>query len=256
MLAIKKRVLKIYMNKVLKKERVYVNKECSVKHLLIRNNKSDKLLVVFSGFPEANKSASYNYVLKFRDLQCNKLFILDDTLGDPRGIYYLGKDRNLFIQRAIGQLIENVSEELNVTKSNIITSGSSKGGYAALYFSYKYNYGTAIVGAPQVLLGNYLNHELRSNILNYIAGGVNQEDVEYLNSVLLDTIKESESSPETYIHVSKNEHHYEGHVKHLTKLLEELGRNYDLDLGTYKKHGDVGIYFSPYARSIIQDKLK
>lgn len=252
MLVIKRKALKFYMKRVLKKERVYDSEECSLKHLLIKNKKSNVLLVVFSGFPADDKKATYNYVLKFRKLKCNKLFILDDVGDDPRGTYYLGEGRNLFIDRAVNQLIDRTASKLNVSKDNIITAGSSKGGYASLYFAYKYNYGAAIAGAPQILLGDYLSHRARRNIMTYISGNDEQDDVDYLNRLLLDVIKNSKAKPKTYIHVSKNEHHYEGHVKHLTKKLHKINHSFDLDLGNYMHHGEVGKHYSHYAIGIIQ----
>lgn len=253
--SLKVRINKSYMKHALKKEKVFKESECDVKYLLMENNSSDKLVIVFSGFPPENETARYNYVLKLRDIKCNKLFILDDAGSDPRGTYYLGENKDFFIERSVKALIDKVSRDLNIAKEDIVTFGSSKGGYASLYYSFKYGYGTAIAGAPQVLLGDYLSFHARRNIMKYISGNDTADDIKFLNELLLDVIKRSEKSPDVYLHVSKNEHHYKDHVIHLTELLDKRKIQYDLDLESYKTHGEVGRFLAPYARSVIQKKI-
>lgn len=253
--SVRKLILTSYMNRVLKKENVYKNKECSLKYLFIEKKKSDRLLVVFSGFPPEGKKGVYNYVLKFRDLNCNKLYILDDFGNDGKGSYYLGENKNMFIERAVSELIDFVAHGAKIQKDKIMTAGSSKGGYAALYFAFKYGYGTALSGAPQVLLGNYLSHPANSNVMSYICGDIKIDDINYLNRVLLDVIKDSEHSPALYLHVSANEHHYKDHMIPLIELLDSKGIKRILDLATYDHHGEVGRHFPMFARNMIQRKL-
>lgn len=249
MASVKKLISNVYMKTVLKKEKELTIEGCSLKYLFIKKKKSNRLLVVFSGFPPENKKGGYNYVLKFRELKCNKLYILDDFGNDFRGSYYLGENKDFFIERAVSQLVEKISFENGIGKQNITTAGTSKGGYAALYFAFKNNYGKVISGAPQILLGNYLIYPPHQNILSYITGGKREEDVAFLNDVLLDVIKSSELSPKLYLHVSKNDHHYEDHMIPLLNLLNQKGYNYNLDLAEYENHGDVGRHFPAYARS-------
>lgn len=249
---LKKEAMKIFMRNQLKNEKIFTDGDSQLKYLFVKNKKSDKLLVVFSGFPAEGKQPSYNYVLKFKNLECNKLYILDDFGNDTRGSYYLGKSKDFFIDRAVFQLIEDIRKSNGIEKRKVITSGSSKGGYAALYYAFKYGYGVSIAGAPQYLLGDYLAPQYHEKILEYISGGTSEEDVKFLNDVLADEIERSEKTPKVFIHVSKNEHHYKDHVVPLVNQLKKLGITYDLNLGEYTNHSEVGNYFASYAINSVK----
>lgn len=255
MVSVKRIITKAYMKRILRKEQTYKNEECNLNYLFIEKKKSDRLLVVFSGFPPANQKGGYNYVLKFRDFDCNKLYILDDFGNDSRGSYYLGENKNFFIERAVSQLIEKIASEKNIPLKNIITAGSSKGGFAALYFAFKNGYGTAVSGGSQVLLGNYLAIPGHENILSYITGGRSNKEVEYLNGVLLDLVTSTETSPHLYLHVGKNDHHYQDHTIPLLDVLKSKDFKYNLDLADYENHSDLGKHYPIYARNMIQRKL-
>ena len=238
---------------ILRREYIFINKECNLKYLFIKKKRSNRMMIIFSGFPAKDQKSVYNYVLKFRDLRCNKLYILDDFGSDSRGSYYLGKNKNFFIERAVTQLIEKISNENKIPKENIMTVGSSKGGFAALYFAFKNGYGATISGAPQILLGNYLSLPIHLDILNYITGGIDENEVECLNKILLNLIYSSTVCPDLYLHVSEKEHHYEGHILHLLKALDSKNFKYNLDLADYEIHGEVSKYFPEYARKSFQD---
>ncbi|GAB1809840.1 accessory Sec system protein Asp2 [Priestia megaterium] len=252
---IKRAVSKSYMKFELQKEKEFHSEKCTLKYLSIKKKKSDKLLVIFSGFPSPNQNAVYNYVLKFRNLNCNKLYILDDFGSDKKGSYYLGENKDFFIEKAVKDLIASISSEMGVKKENIITCGSSKGGYAALYFSYKYNYGAAVAGAPQILLGDYLTAPHHEHIINYIMGANTESEVEYLNNLLFETIESSEKPPYTSIHISKNEHHYQNHVSHLFDFMKSKGIKYSADIASYNEHNDIGLHFPSYAINTINGIL-
>ncbi|MDK8210807.1 hypothetical protein QP741_24980, partial [Bacillus subtilis] len=67
------------------------------------------------------------------------------------------------------------------THKNVMTVGSSKGGYAALYYGIKYHFGQVIAGAPQSKLGDFLIDQAEHvNIAEYISGSDNVNK-EYLN---------------------------------------------------------------------------
>src|SRR5690606_31417746 len=102
--------------------------------LFFENKKSDKLLVVFSAMVGEGQSPVYNYVIKFNNIKCNKLYILDEYGYQKRGSYYLGENNNFFIDKAVTKLIDFISNEHGFNRKNIITTGTSKGGFAALYF--------------------------------------------------------------------------------------------------------------------------
>ncbi len=141
------------------------------------------------------------------------------------------------------------AQEQGILNRNIITCGSSKGGFAALYYSFKYNYGHCISGAPSALLGNYLAPSYHEHILRYIAGGTEQSDIQFMNEILFQTMSQSENAESMvpYIHVSKNEPHYEDSVLHLIDLMKKENISYEMDFATYKEHSEVSIYFPGYA---------
>ena len=131
-----KALRRTYVRYALKRERQYEHRQCKLSYLFFKE-KSDKLLVVFSGFPGKGRKAVYNYIMTFRNLKCNKLYILDNFGFDKRGAYYLGHNRDFFIERATTELIQRVLVENNILREDVITVGSSKGGFAAVYFAVK-----------------------------------------------------------------------------------------------------------------------
>ncbi|QIZ66044.1 accessory Sec system protein Asp2 [Geobacillus subterraneus] len=237
-------------------EKVYDSGECSLRYMFIPEDESDKLLIIFSAFPAANQSARYNYVTSFKNIKCNKLFILDNFGPNKRGgSYYLGKNRNFFVERAVNGLVSEIVSKLGITYKDVVSCGSSKGGYAALYFALKNGYGAAVVGAPQTLLGNYLGIKDHHCYLEYIAGGVSPDDKEFLNKLLFEAVINSKEPPEIFIHVGSKEHHYQEHVVPFVNYLKSNSISYDLDLKDYGNHMEVGTYFPPYALVCLEKFL-
>lgn len=253
---LKKRMSKIYMSLIFTRhEKIYKTEKCKISYLFIPNKKSKKLLIVFSGFSESNQPAVYNYVRKFNGTNINRLYVLDNFGYDKRGAYYLGKKNDFFIESAVESLISKISVENGIKKEDIITSGSSKGGYAALYFGFKYDYGEIIAGAPQTLLGNYLILSKTYETLRYIGGENKEEACKYLNSILYDVVKNRGNSkqPKIRIHIGKGDHHYKKQVLPFVKYLDENNLSYDLDIADYTEHVEVGTYFPPFALKYIND---
>ncbi len=223
-----------------------------LKYLLLPHANSDKLLVVFSGFSSAGKSAVYNYVSSFRELPCTKLFILDDFGPNPGGgSYYLGKQSDFFLERSVTQLIQEVATKLEISTQNIITAGSSKGGFAALLFAIKNNFQAAIAGAPQTKLGDYLSQPGHVQYLSYIMGNSNAHSRERLNQYLFDAANSSDGSTKVYLHVSSNDHHYHDHVLPLHDSLIKQGFETELEVADYEEHTMVGSYFAEFAKRCV-----
>src|SRR5690606_14537001 len=109
--------------------------------------------IVFSAF-STEYMYNFNYIETLKDIKTNKLFILDDF--DSKGSYYLGRGSNFSIESSVISLILNKCAEHNIPINNIITLGSSKGGYSALYFGVKYSFGHIITLAPSLFLGTFL----------------------------------------------------------------------------------------------------
>lgn len=216
------------------------------------------LIVIFSGFSMPGKPPVYNYIQTLSGIDCNKLFILDDhnDVHQTKASYYLGKNRSHDVEMSVVALITKIANENNIPRERIILAGSSKGGFAALYFGLKYSYGHVISGGPQIFLAKYLVDRLSaaSGVASYIAGGIDEESKNYLNSLMINLPKTN--PPNIYIHVGKGDHHYQDHVQPFLEHLDRLHIDYDLDVGDYTEHGDLGKYFPAYMVDRINILIK
>jgi esterase/lipase superfamily enzyme len=224
------------------------NSEVNVQYLFQKSyKKTSNLIIIFSGIPSAGKSPSYNYVRTLQGYDCNKLFILDDF--GCRASYYLCQGKDFKIERSVKALIDYIVDEYGI--KNILSCGSSKGGYAALYYGIKYGFSHIIAASPQYFLGDYLLKQTNAqDISTFMAGDISQ-DREYLNGLMSEMIKTSHNKPKILLHVGDKEMHYDYHVKPLMKLLDEKEIFYELDLGDYSKHDDVAIYFPPMLKKNV-----
>lgn len=235
-----------------KNEKVF-NGEVEVKYRYQKSyKKTSSLIVVFSGIPPIGKNPSYNYVRTLQQFDANKLFILDDF--GCRASYYLCKYRDFAIERSVIALIEQIIKEDQI--KTVIATGSSKGGYASLYFGIKYGFDYIISASPQFLLGDYLLKQTNSqNMAAFISGETAEEDCRYMNGIMENMINESKNRPNILIHLGKGETHYTDHVKPLLKVLEKNNMKYKLDLGDYNTHNDVGVFFPPLLKTEIRNLL-
>jgi hypothetical protein len=62
------------------------------------------------------------------------LFVCDEFGADDNGTYYTGKAGDLFVERAIVDLIRSIAADSGVAPTSIVTMGSSMGATAALKF--------------------------------------------------------------------------------------------------------------------------
>lgn len=235
---------------ILINEKAYVDKEV-IKYLYYKNNNSNKLCIIFPSM-QPKYTYSYSYVSTLKEIQYNKLFILDNF--DVQGSYLIGKNRKFTIEESVNNLINKILLEQKINLKNTIMIGSSKGGYTALYYGIKRKVGNIIAGAPQSMLGNFLIDQAKHiEIAKYVAGGISEEDKQYLNNLLFKNIQNNYAS-KTYIdiHVSKNDHHYKNHIKYLEKAFKDNDYKYDLDLMDYEGHKLVKMYFPSY----LINKLK
>lgn len=226
------------------KEQVYSGEE-NIKYIYDKIESSNKLCIVFPAMSLKNKS-TYNYTETLKECNINKLFILDNF--DVQGSYMLGKERKFTIESAVNSLIDKIVSENGIKYEDVIMIGSSKGAYTALYYGIKRKVGNIIVGGPQSKIGNFLIDEAdHKEVARYISGGIDEECKEYLNKLLYKIIENSNNSQSKIrIHVSKNDHHYDGHVKTLIDWLDEVNIKYDLELMDYEGHKKLKQYFPKY----------
>lgn len=215
------------------------------------------LIIVFSGFPSEGKPPCYNYIKTLKNINCNKLFILDDFnyTHSSGATYYLGYNRDFSVEMSTIALITKIANEHDIPHKNIIAVGTSKGGFASLYFGLKYSFGYVISGGAQTLLGSYLlwKGSTAKEVAAFIAGGIDEECKTFLNKILFDVIEEAKNPPFLYIHVGRGDHHYQGHVLPLTECLKTCNIPYELDIAEYDGHAQLVNYFPKYLISKIND---
>ncbi|QHT60596.1 hypothetical protein GXP70_12050 [Paenibacillus lycopersici] len=218
---------------------------------VFQKSRSPFLVVVFSGFPSRfGIPPVYNYIKTLSETDCNKLFILDDNnhTQSCAATYYLGFNRDHSVEMSVIALITKIANENGIEHKHIIAAGSSKGGFASLYFGLKYSFGHVISGGAQTLLGSYLmklNNEIKY-IAGFIAGSMDEDSKKYLDSLLFDAARAAKKSPDLYIHVGKGDHHYEGHILPFINLLNELNIPFDLDIGDYQEHAQLGEFYPKF----------
>ncbi|WP_130860473.1 hypothetical protein [Gracilibacillus phocaeensis] len=223
-----------------------------IKYILYPEQQSDFLIVGFQGI---SKTPSYNYVRSLKSARAVQLYIKDDYgTDDTNSSYYLGPEETTIIADATYELIEYIRNKFGIARENVICIGSSKGGFAALYFSYRGQYGHAIVGGPQIKLGTYLSHGKNADnldensfmpkILEYLVGKVTDKKIKRLDNILLDLIEQSNCDPNVFIHVGEGEPHYKKHVLPFLDKVKSLQlKNITTDLGTYDTHNELAKFF-------------
>lgn len=221
--------------------------EGRIRYLLFRRN-SPVWVVVFSAFDSTNRIRLYNYVKSLSKLNANFIF-LSDPYG-YRGSYYLLENGyntpEIQVQRFLSKIIPQKT-------GAILYAGTSKGGSAALYFGLKNKVDYIIIGACQYLVGHYVANY--PDVFRGMTGNeVNSADIEMIDSILYNCIKESAQS-KTEIHLihSKLEPTYEMDEKYLIEDLNRYKYNWtEIEKG-FKEHNDVGKYFPQYAKMLIQE---
>ncbi|MCM3116047.1 hypothetical protein M3610_12150 [Neobacillus sp. MER 74] len=235
----------------------YFNAEgVTLKYMFDKCSSSKDIVVIFSACTRKGIKARYNYVRTLKDVEVNKLFILDDFGVDSRGCYYLGVAPEYQVEKATKHLIEMITKKVNAEK--VIFCGSSKGGWAALNFGIEVENSVIIAGAPQYLLGNYLNCNANMHILDYINGKGNiEESVNDLNKWLKYKIENKEivKNQTIYLHYSEHEHTYEEHIKFLISDLDKSGLSMSKDVKNYTDHWDVSKYFPEFLIKSIDMEL-
>lgn len=217
-------------------------------------NLKNQLIICFTSITTPYKFV-YNYINSLANIKANKLFILDD-FGD-QGSYYLGRNRNHSIETTVVSLIQYMMAKHQIPHKNVTAIGSSKGGFAALYYGIKYFFGHIVAGAPQSMLGNYLirqaNHQ---NIATYMAGGTEEGDCYYLNHVLFRLFDQpNEVSPCIHLYVGTADPHYKNHVLPLYEQLQEKHYDVTLDVEEDITHEGLKTYFPYYLKKTISGIL-
>ena len=237
--------------KMARKQKIYQGKKYKVKYILEENKNSEVLLVLFTSCTVKGQKARYNYMRTVENYDVNKLFILDDFGFDGRGAYYLGKDKDFKIVEDVKSLINSICNKIKPKKEVYI--GSSKGAYGALYFALDRKNTYVIAGAPQYMLGNYLNLPGHKEILEYIMGNTCEESIEYLNVLMKKKLEEStKNNTKIFLHYSSEEETYESDLKPLVNEINKLNYDCEFDVMKYNSHAELTKYFPKYIQNCIE----
>lgn len=217
---------------------------------LFFSKRSDVLLICFSAFPSGNIRV-YNNVKGFEDINVDRLYI-NDTFG-YKGSYYLYENGDDYPYELTLSFLKEFIEQHDY--KYIVTAGTSKGGSCAIMFGLKIKADFMIAGACQYHLGTYLNVPDRYKVFEGMMGaGASTEEEEKLNNVIPQIIKESQNVNSTiYLLYSKQEHTYEEDIKDLIVDLKIYNINLVEKEEFFTEHGDVGYYFIPFVKSIIDE---
>lgn len=215
---------------------------------LFYRRKSETLMICFSAFPPREKPI-YNYVRGFKDFNMDRLYIGD--YWGYRGSYYLyenGKDHPYAQTKA---LIEHIIEKGKY--KTIYTAGTSKGGAAALYYGLLFNVNEVFSGACQYYIGNWLGVEVHRKILEGMMGSnAGLDEIKKLNEIIPDMVRKNYGSTTTvHLVYSKLEHTYQEHIEYLVNDLKAQNINLIEHECFFENHDDVGHYFLPYVKSVI-----
>jgi len=225
-------------------EKIY-NSNVPIKYVFNEGNvNKDHLVIMFSGFSEntAKVKHVYNYMRTLNDFDCNKLFILDNY--GPTGSYYIGENMSYEVESSVLSLITFITRKYRIAPHNVILTGSSKGGTAALYFGLKYNFGHVIAGAFQTRITTYIK-EHRPEAYAFMVGGDAQKE-EQLNEIVYKQL-EKEVLTNLFLMSSENDWQYAEHIEPFLNKLDELEIPYKYyECKNMKDHSDVGNHFPEF----------
>lgn len=221
--------------------------EVDIEYILRKPTNSSNVLVL--SFPGAagGMPGSWGYLQTINKLECNALFIkydLNTGFGNSR---LTCKNRDFIIERTIMEIVRKVKEETN--SSHIIATGSSMGGWCALYYGLKYGY-DVVSGSPPYL-------ETEKEAILYAAGDVTSEDKRWLNSLLPNVIKEAGEkgyNGRVFLSWGNGERHWinQDEGPKMLKDLDSAGIKYKCQFLDFHEHMTVHTVFP----GILENKIK
>ncbi len=233
-----------------RREAVYEKDGRRVKYLYLAGKRSDRLLVVFSAFPGRHGAAGYNMVATFADADVCRLYILDDFGDERRGAYYLSENGDFYVSA----LVDDLLDKFMPLGGRTFFVGSSKGGYAALYFGIRHGADFVISGAPQYYIGSYLLASGHAAALAAMAGDVSAASIARYDALLPDLIAvPREKKPTVVLHYSEKEPTYGAHIRYLLRDLCGNGYTVRTDMEEYTAHSDVAKFFPQLCRKILTE---
>jgi len=207
----------------------------------------DYLLVVFSGHDENRPLYSYRRFLN--DIDCNKLFVLDNYGFESKGCWYLGENMDFSVEKSVKDLIEMVQDKYEIGNDNVILGGSSKGGFTSIYFGMKYHYGHIVSAAPQVFLTQYFYKYSREYLLEGICGEITEDKRKIIDNLIVNEV--AKANQKFYFYCGIKDSHLNDHLLPLIKYIIDYTDNVYLEL-LPGGHANIGKMFGPKFNNIIK----
>jgi len=225
-------------------ERVYDGGEETVRHVLMPAERCDSahLAIGFAAVVPRGDAPRYHYIRAMADVPAHRMFILDEH--GPHGCWYLGHNRDWTVGRSIERLIAETTESLRIPSANVTAFGSSKGGWAALYFAARAGIGRVIAGEPQTRLGDHLFRG-DPDTAEWIAGGRSEADRAFLDGILDEAWAEAADLPEVTLMVGTGIYR-ERHIDPFLQVSRERGVGCDLQVRDFEAHDDLRFHFPDF----------
>jgi O-antigen/teichoic acid export membrane protein/predicted esterase len=211
----------------------------------------DTLLVSFSGFRRPDLPPAYSNVRLLGDVGCHVLFTRAYE-------FYLGQNRTFTGRDAAVALIEQVQRNYDIDRDKLIALGASQGAMAALTAGGFAGVRHIIAAAPALYVADAIprasdNAELREHLIRFLAGGTDQDSIDYLNALVGNRIQALDKPTDIHIFCSRHDELYDHHMPDLFRLCEE---NPMIELhvteGGYTTHREVEEAFKPWFKDTFQ----
>lgn len=226
-----------------------------LEYKFVEEKNSSNLVVVFSGYSNhPEKKAIFNYINSLKDVNENKLFILDDLGYEGRGCWYIGENGTNNVAESVNRLILKIIKDYGINKENIILVGTSKGGFASIYFSLVYGYKNVIAGAPQIKLGNYLNNLNNKEILKSM---VNKEidldkEINRLNELISN--KGCDDKFNINIYCGLQDLHLKNHLEPF--IIETYNKINNVNVQIIEgNHASIGTFFKDNLSTLVKNLI-
>lgn len=220
--------------------------EFDIKYIFKKCSNSEKLIIIFSAY---DKIAKYNYLKVLDGIEYNRLYILDNYGYEGRGCWYLGENLSFNVEESVYKLIEYIKLKYNIKNENIISMGSSKGGFASLYYGIKYKFKHIIACAPQVVLYDYLMNPFYKETLISMKSKSDDKTKEVLNNIILDL--DIDESSKFYLFCGYKDPHFKYHLIPFLKNIDLSRNNVYIELFDCD-HKEIGGFFSERLQNLIE----
>lgn len=221
----------------------------NIGYLLQKEKSSDRLIVVFSGWPSVKiRGGAYNYVRTLKEIRANKLFILDNEGFEGLGTYYLGNSCRWLQNNVIDEFIRKIIEKCQAKE--VIFVGSSKGATCALLYGLRMNADKVICGSPQYRIARYMQHsgEHQKKTLPMVLENSNYSE-EDIDALVADAVKLPDRKTKIHLMYSSEERAYPVDLHLLVDQLRESKLAcylYDMVDQGYTDHSQVAKYYKPF----------